>query len=97
MVLGRVGTVAPDQARSLAADVLREVRGGGDPSADRHAARNAMTVAELCDFYLRNGEGRIKASTLAMDRSRIERHVKPLIGRRAVSGLTLADMEKLQA
>jgi integrase len=32
-----------------------------------------------------------------MDRSRIERHVKPLIGKKAVSNLTLDDMENLQA
>jgi integrase len=39
----------------------------------------------------------IKASTLAMDRSRIERHVKPLIGRRAIAGLTADDIAKMQA
>ena len=31
-----------------------------------------MTVAELCDLYLEEAAGRVKASTLAMDRSRIE-------------------------
>jgi hypothetical protein len=32
-----------------------------------------------------------------MDRSRIEAHVKPLIGKRAVASLTLDDIEQLQA
>jgi integrase len=106
LVLGRVGTLTPDQARTLAGDKLREAAQGGDPSAERKAARNAMTVAELCDWYLAEAEASrivgkkhrpIKASTLAMDRSRIEQHVKPLIGRRAVAGLALKDIEDMQA
>jgi integrase len=106
LVLGRVGTLTPDEARTLAGEALKKVAKGGDPSGDRKAARNAMTVAELCDWYLSEAKaGRIvgkkgrpiKASTLAMDRSRIEQHVKPLIGRRALSGLTAADIEDMQA
>ena len=85
LVLGRVGELTPDEARALAADKLKGVRRGADSSADRHAARTAMTVAELCDLYFTDARSRIKASTLSMDRSRIESHVKPLIGRRAVA------------
>jgi len=47
----------------------------------------AVTVAELCDEYLETSKGRIKPSTLFVDRSRIERHVKPLLGTRAVASL----------
>lgn len=97
LVLGRVGELTPDQARQLAGDRLKQVRLGGDPSAERHAARAGITVTELCDLYLADAKGRIKPSTLAMDRSRIECHVKPLIGRRAVSGLTRRDIERFQA
>jgi hypothetical protein len=65
-----------------------------------------MTVAEVCDWYLecaRAGKilGRkrrlIKASTLDLDASRIETHIKPLIGSRSVRHLTLADIEGMQA
>ena len=91
LVLGRVGELTPDEARSLAADTLRGVRKGADLSADRRAARAAMTVAELCDVYLDGAQGRIKASTLSLDRSRIDSHVKPLLGRRTVQGLTRRD------
>lgn len=96
LVLGRVGELTPDEARQLAADSLKEVRKGGDPSADRHAVRGAMTVAELCDLYLADAKGRIKPSTSAMDRSRIECHIKPLIGSRAVMALTRRDVERCQ-
>ena len=96
LVLGRVGELTPDEARSMAADKLKGVRKGADPSAERHAARSAMTVAELCDLYLASAKGRIKPSTFAMDRSRIECHVNPLIGRRACAALTPRDIERLQ-
>jgi integrase len=97
LVLGRVGELTPDEARRVAADKLKEARTGGDPSAERHAARAAITLSELCDLYVKDARGRIKPSTLAMDRSRIECHVKPLIGRRTVAALTRRDVERFQA
>jgi integrase len=97
LVLGRVGELTPDEARKFAADRLRDARKGADPSAERHAARGAITVGEICDLYLTDAKSRIKASTLAMDRSRIDCHVKPLLGGRAVAGLTQRDIERFQA
>ena len=97
LVLGRVGTLTPDEARTLASDALKAVAKGFDPSAERHAVRGAITVSELCDLYTADAKGRIKASTLAMDKSRIETHVKPLIGRLTVRSLTTADIERMQA
>ena len=106
LAIGKVGTLTPDEARGLARQRLADVAKGADPSADRHAARDAITMAGLCDWYLeqaragrllgKNGR-RIKGSTLDMDESRIETHVKPLIGKRAVASLTLDDIERLQA
>jgi hypothetical protein len=93
LVLGRVGELTPDEARRRAADRLKEARGGADPSADRHAARKAVTVSEICNLYLADAKGRIKPSTLVMDQSRIDCHVIPLLGRRAVTGLTRRDIE----
>ena len=88
------GEFTPDKARTAALKARARIAEGVDPSAERKANRNAQTVAELCDEYLEAGEGRIKPSTLLMDRSRIERHVKPVLGRRAVASLTPADMER---
>jgi integrase len=97
LVLGKVGVLTPDEARKLAGDALKEAAKGGDPSADRKAIRSSITVSELCDLYLTAAEGRIKASTLAMDKSRIRTHVKPLIGRFTVRSLTTADIERMKA
>lgn len=94
ITLARVGDLTPEQARERAVKLRAAIADGADPSGERKGARNALTVSELCDEYLEAGEGRIKASTLAMDKSRIERHVKPLLGSRAVADLTPADLEK---
>jgi integrase len=106
LVLGQHGALTPEAARDLARKKLTAVAEGEDPSADRHTARAGMTVSEVCDWYLDQAEGGrllgrnrrpIKASTLHMDRSRIETHIKPLLGSRMVSGLALRDIEGMQA
>jgi len=95
-----------DQAREQARILIGKIASGEDPAEDKRANRKAATVAEICDWYLEEASsGRllgvrrrpIKPSTLAMDRSRIERHIKPLIGTRQVKKLKLADIERLQA
>jgi len=98
LMIGRLSALKPEEARSLARQRLAEVARGADPSAERQQARKSATVAELCEIYLKDAEARgVKASTLAMDRSRIERHVKPLLGKRTVLSLTPDDVAKLQS
>lgn len=94
MTFGKVGRLTPDEARKEARQKLAGVDRGDDPAAARAGARKAITVSQLCDEYLTAGKGRIKASTLYVDQSRIERHVKPLLGTKTVASLTSADMEK---
>ena len=105
-VIGSYGVLSVEVARDLAKQKLASVIEGGDPSQERRAAREGMTVAEVCEWYLEEAEagrlfGRhrhpIKPSSIAGDRSRIEQHIKPLIGTRIVSHLKLADIERLQA
>ena len=95
--IGKITTLTPDEARVAARGELAEVDKGGDPSAKRNRARKAITVSELCDWYLRDAKGRIKPSTLALDHSRVACHVKPLIGNLTVTSLTRADIERLQS
>jgi integrase len=103
--LGRHGAPwTPEAAREEAKRLLGEVARHADPAADKRAKRNAKTVAELCDSYLAHAKaGRLltrrktakKASTLAIDTGRIERHIKPLLGRRAVASVTRDDIDTL--
>jgi len=102
--IGRHGAPwTPETAREKAREVLAEVVKGADPAAEKRAVRKATTVSELCGLYLADAEaGRLltrskapkKASTLAVDTGRIERHVKPLLGGRAVAAVTRDDVER---
>ncbi len=93
--IGRVGDgLTPEQARDRALKLKAKISDGADPAGERQAMRKSITVAELCDEYLEDGRTRFKATTLYVDESRIERHVKPLLGTRAVASLMRADLEK---
>lgn len=94
MVVGRHGPLTADEARDEAKTILAAAARGGDPQADRSKVRADLTVSELCDLYLAEGVGTKKASTLYTDKSRIERHIKPLLGRKRVNAVTLADVER---
>ena len=55
--IGRHGAPwTPDTAREEAQRLLGKVVSGADPAADKREAREAMTVAELCDAYLADAE-----------------------------------------
>jgi integrase len=70
-----------ESARNEARRLLGAAVQGQDPAKMKQEAKSVLTVAELCDEYLASGTATKKASTLATDRGRIERHIKPLIGR----------------
>ena len=101
--IGRHGAPwTPDTARNEARRLLGEVASGNDPASEKTAKRRAATVAELCDLYLADAEaGRLltrrgaskKPSTLATDRGRIERHIKPLLGALKVAAVTRDDID----
>jgi hypothetical protein len=50
--IGRFGELTVEQARSIAQDWLADVRKGKDPSAEKTAARDAPSVAELCTKFM---------------------------------------------
>jgi integrase len=94
----------PETAREEAKRLLGDVARRGDPAAEKRAARNAQTVTELCDLYLADADaGRLvtrrgtqkKPNTLALDRSLITRHIKPLLGPLRVAAVTRQDIESL--
>jgi len=86
--IGEYPEVTTEGARREA-ERLRAIIGiGRDPAAERKQAReaenaakrNRLTVSELCDRYWADGTAHKKASTLAIDRGRIDRHIKPCSG-----------------
>ena len=101
--IGRHGAPwTPETAREEARRLLGDVAHQRDPASEKRRARNAQTVAELCDLYFADAEaGRLvtrrrtqkKASTLAIDKGRIARHIKPLLGQLRVAAVTREDVE----
>jgi integrase len=96
LTIGKANKLTPEEARAEAVKKFAEIEKGSDPAYDKKEARHAIGITELCDLYLKDAENRIKASTLAMDKSRIERHVKPLLGNLSVKSVRLKDIEKFQ-
>src|SRR5690606_5622952 len=47
-VIGQYGVLTVEVARDLAKKMLTAVIDGGDPSQERRAAREGVTVAEVC-------------------------------------------------
>ncbi|WP_299939460.1 site-specific integrase [uncultured Nitratireductor sp.] len=105
MTIGKHGVLTADQARKLAIETMGGVvLKKADPLLERRTRRNSLTVAQLCDQYMSAAEkGQIlgrrtnrpkKASTIEIDRGRIARHIKPLLGNKLVIDLARADVTK---
>jgi integrase len=95
--LGHHGVWTPTQAREKARQIRFAADNGADPSKDRHELRSGATLAELVDDYLAdmdahklNGK---KASTKKADRSRIENHIRPKLGKYRVATITQSQIE----
>ena len=105
VTIGRHGSPwTPESARKEAKRLLGEVGAGRDPAEAKQKEKDNITIAQLCDQYLEAAPLIVlprkrrpkKASTLATDRSNIERHIKPLLGRKRVCSITRLDIEKFQ-
>ena len=84
----------PDEARDAAEEALRRAGRGEDPNAERKAVREALTVADLIDRYLDDGPATKPAkrdSTWAIDASNLNRHIRPLLGRKIANDVAKAD------
>lgn len=104
--LGRFGIMTVEQAREQAKIKLGQAAAGDDPAEESRRVRKDLTVSEMCEWYLTEARaGRIlgrknrpiKESSLNMDESRIRTHITPLVGKRVVRKLTIADAEAMQS
>ena len=101
--VGQHGRLTAKQARKEAKLRLGDVERGRDPAEERNEIRGAMSVKTLCQEYLSAAEKGLvlgkrkrpkKASTLATDRGRIDRHIVPLLGKKAVRDVAAADVTR---
>ena len=104
--IDQYGRLTIEQARIEAKRLFEAIAKGGDPAIEkrqsRHDAEGAATVSEFCDDYMIDAEAGLvtyrgrpkKPSTLAIDKGRIERHIKPTLGEKLVWDVTSRDIEK---
>ena len=91
--VGRYGTLTVNEARAEARNILLAAAKGSDPASDRKAKRRAMTVADLIDLYAREGVDHLKDTSRRNTLARLRHHAMPLLGRRKISEVRVADIE----
>jgi integrase len=94
VTIGAVGKIEADAAREQAKTIIRQAELGHDFAAEKAKARAELTFDDVCELYLAEGCDTKKVSTVATDRGRIERHIKPLLGRKRIGEITRADVER---
>ena len=94
LTLGRVGKITPDQARDLARKKFADLAYDKDPANERAAEKSVMILAELCDWYLTEGNLHKKPRTRGHDKSAVEHHIKPLIGKLPIKEITRGIIER---
>lgn len=102
--IGAYGPYTVEQARERADEIVRAAAEGRDPQREKQDQKAALTVAELLDAYIEAADsGRVltrfgrpkKPSTIAIDKGRIERHIKPLIGKLVARDVKAGDIQRM--
>lgn len=98
ITIGKVGALTPEKARAKADAYSQAVKHGGDPLAEKRERREAATVGAILDAYLESEVFKGKAaSTRAVDKGRIERHLRPLLGSKVAAALSVEDIRRALA
>jgi integrase len=101
--IGLHGAWTPETARKEARILIGRIAQGQNPAEERRMNTRAITVKELCAQYVKDAESGLvlgkgrrpkKASTLIIDKSRIHRHIIPLLGTRRVKDITQSDINR---
>lgn len=96
--IGDFPLVNLQRAREIARDMLLEVAGGGDPVADRAAAKSAPLFAEVFERYMREyalNPKHKKASSAAQDRRLGDRFLVPEFGKVRIGDVAYEAIEAL--
>jgi integrase len=84
------------EARKEALRLRHLISKGGDPAADRKAAREAPTVADLIERFEQEHLPRLRASTIAEYRSMLSKYIAPHFGKHMkVAEVGFSDIDKL--
>jgi integrase len=83
------------KAREQARKLKREIDTGSDPLADRETQRSAPDVNDLCDQFVAEHFGRLRASSAHEYSAMIDHYIRPALGTQKVAALRHADVAKL--
>ena len=98
LTLGKVGTLTPDEARTLAKKTLGSVAHGADPAAQRAADKRASTLAEVAEQFLtEHVEAKRAKSSAKSYRDLLERLAIPDLGKRKAEKITSAEIQRLHS
>ena len=102
--LGSAMAISVDEARKVAKGLIEKIRREEfDPASERRENRRVMTVDQACDQYIEfikaggfvSRSGGKKPSTIATDLGRINRHIRPLLGKMVLKDVERSDVEQL--
>jgi integrase len=101
ITIGQYPALAIKTARDAAQRHAVQVLQGVDPLHEAQQDEGPQTISELCDLYLdRARKGLIlyrgkpkKPSTVRTDAGRIERHIKPVLGKRRITDIGTPHIE----
>ena len=98
LTLAKVGTITPDEARTLAKKELGSVAHGADPAARRAAEKRASTLAEVAEQFLtEHVEAKRSVSSAGSYRDLLERLAIPELGKRKAEKITTAEIQRLHS
>ncbi|MFN0194094.1 MAG: tyrosine-type recombinase/integrase [Aestuariivirga sp.] len=97
-VIGVHGVITAEDARQIAKKWIGSAFAGQDVSQHRQEARSAPLVRELAERYLEEHARPFKKpSSCKTDKSNIEHHVLPLLGKKKVAEVSRRDIEYLKS
>jgi integrase len=98
ITLARVGTLTPDEARSLARKTLASVAHGADPAAQRAAEKRAATLSDVAERFLADHvEAKRSPSSASSYRRLLETLALPDLGARKAEKITTAEIQRLHS
>ncbi|KQW22857.1 integrase [Afipia sp. Root123D2] len=96
MVIGTLATLSPEKAREAAEKLLASVKLGGDPAADRKAAREAETVNDVLDSYIsQHAKPHLKEASANLLGIYFDKHIRPALGGRKSTSIAKPDVARL--
>jgi integrase len=97
VVIGKHGRLTPDEARREAKALLGDVEKGANPAVERRTRRNAPTLREISQEFLKYAFAKKKIGTARGYESALRLHILPELGSKRLTDIQAVDVERLHA